>query len=385
MLKRLAVLSLFGVSGLVFAQEPSLRIYPYIYKSPRVMGMGGANIAVGGRTDAVFYNPAGLSTMKPKNWEFNLISPAVGVGKNVIDFAKDLQDAFDVGDQNGDGDETDDQLREVNRILAKYRGEPMHLSASNWTSIGRNQERWAFALGGVANLRLDAVPHQGFGSDGLLEVNADAIAGGVFGLSFKFTEGLYVGGAVKALHREALIHNFTAREIVENQDNLENYITKDLKKSGNAVSGDVGFIYQFARDSFLRPTIGASLQNIGDLDFKKAGKIPMTLNAGFSLNPRIPKIGNLILAADYVDITNEFKEDKDKGKRIRLGAEWRPLDKSWIGLALRAGLYQGYPTFGAELNFLILSLTYTTYAEEVGAYAGQKENRIHMLQLTVGW
>ncbi|MDW8433316.1 MAG: hypothetical protein RMK35_00765 [Aquificaceae bacterium] len=380
-----AVVSLIGLSAVALAQETSLRQYPYLYKSPRAMGMGGAYVAVGGKTDSVFYNPAGLSKMPVKNFEVNLINLSAGIGKNVLDFAQDLQDAFDVGDRNRDGDETDDQLREVNRILKKYRGEPMHLELSNWSSIGRNQGNWAFTLGGVARARMDAVPHQGFGSNGFLEVDADITGGGVFGLSFKVAGGLFLGGSVKALRREAIKHSFTAAEIVENQDNLEDYITEELRKSGNAVSGDVGIIYAFAQKSFLRPAIGASVMNIGDLDFKKAGKIPMTVNIGFSVNPKIPVFHSLILAADYIDLTQQYKEDKDKGKRIRLGGELQLINRWWLQLALRAGIYQGYPTYGAEIGSMLFNLSYVSYAEEVGAYAGQKKDRRHLITLNIGW
>ena len=34
--------------AVVFAQSPTSREYPYLYKSPRAMGMGGAYTAIGG-------------------------------------------------------------------------------------------------------------------------------------------------------------------------------------------------------------------------------------------------------------------------------------------------------------------------------------------------
>jgi hypothetical protein len=386
-MKRILIISIFLFSflSLSYAQEPTIRQYPYLYKSPRAMGMGGAYVAIGGRTDTLFYNPAGLSTMPEKNWEVNLLGISAEAGKNVVDFVKDMGDAFDTGDLDNDGDKGDDQLRAVNDVLANYRGKNLHLGIADWSSVGRNQGSWAFAVGGVGSLRLDAMTHQGFGSEGLLEINADATGGGVMGLSIRLMDNLYGGIGIKALHRESLVHNFTARELVEKQDNLDDYITDELRKSGNAVGFDAGIIYKFAENFWLKPRVGLSVMNIGDLKFGDAGKLPMTVNLGVAVNPEIPVFDSLIVGLDYVDLFNNYEEDKDIGKRLRFGGELYLIDRKLLSLGLRAGLYQGYPTFGADLRFLLFTLSYVTYAEEVGAYAGQDEDRRHLVFLNIGW
>jgi hypothetical protein len=370
----------------VSAQNPTSREYPYLYKSPRAMGMGGAYTAVGGTVDTLFYNPAGLSNLpKDKGWEVNLINIAVETGKDVIDFAEDMQDAFDTGDLDGDGDPEDDQLRAVNDVLAKYRGKNLHLRVSDFTSVGKGFDRFAFGVGGLGNARLDAMTHQGFGPEGFLEVNSDATYGGIGGFSLRLTDGLTAGLTVKALHRESLVHNFTARELVEKEDDMEDYIVDELRESGDALGFDAGFIWEFAKNSWFKPSAGVSVMNIGDLDFGDAGEIPMTVNAGISINPEIPVFRSLIIGADYVDIFNNYDEDDDMGKRIRLGGELQLFDKLLASLALRAGLYEGYPTYGADLRLLIVKLSYVSYTEEVGAYAGQDKDERHLVQLTLGW
>lgn len=381
----LIIIALVFLSSLSYAQEPTIREYPYLYKSPRAMGMGGAYIAIGGRTDAVFYNPAGLSNMPEKNWEVNLLGLSGDLGKNVIDFVKDMGDAFDTGDLNGDGSSDDDQLRAVNDVLARYRGKNLHLGIADWSSIGRNQGSWALAVGGIGRLRLDAMTHQGFGSDGLLEINADATGGGVIGFSIDLGKGFYGGLGIKALHRESLVHKFTAREIVEKQDTLDDYITDELRKSGDAIGFDLGVLYKFLQDSTLKPQAGLSVMNIGDLRFGEAGKIPMTVNIGASINPEIPVFDSLTLGIDYIDLFNNYEQDKDIAKRLRLGGELYLLDRKLMSFGLRAGLYQGYPTFGADLRLLIFTVSYVTYAEEVGAYAGQDKDRRHLVFLNIGW
>jgi hypothetical protein len=366
--------------------DPSMLEYPYIYKSTRAMGMGGAYTAVGGRVDSLFYNPAGLINIpQDKGWEVNLINLSVGYGKHSEQFLKDMQDAFDTQDLNGDGSSDDDQLRAVNDVLAKYRGENLHLRVADFTSIGHSYDRWAFGVGGVGSGRLDALTHQGFGSDGFLEVDADLTYGGLGGVSYGITDNLFGGISVKSLHRDTLVHNFTARELVDNQDNLSDYIQKDLKKSGDATAFDLGVIWKFAPASPLKPTFGASIMNIGDLDFGDAGKLPQTVNVGFAINPAISWSRSLTVAADYIDLFNNFKQDKDRAKRFRFGAELQIFDILPAEIALRAGWYESSPTLGFDVRLLIFTISYAMYTEELGAYAGQDKDKRQILTLDIGW
>lgn len=374
------------LTAIAFAQEPTTREYPYIYKSTRAMGMGGAYTAVGGRVDSLFYNPAGLINIpRDKGWEVNLINLSAEYGKNTKDFLNDFQDASDTSDLNNDGNTDDDQLRATNDVLAKYRGENLHLRASDFTSLGKSFDRWAFGLGGVMSGRLDAMTHQGFGADGFLEVNADAVYGALGGASYGITDNVFAGLSLKSLHRESLVHNFTAREFVDKQDNLDDYIKDELRTSGDAVGADAGVIWKFAPDSLLKPAFGASLMNLGDLNFGNAGSIPMTVNAGISINPSFSKFRSLIVGADYIDVLNNYKQDKDILKRLRIGAELQLFDIWPVELALRAGIYEKSPTFGFDVRLLFVALSYAMYTEEIGAYAGQDKDNRQLITLNIGW
>lgn len=361
------------------AQDLTSREYPYLYKSSRAMGMGGAYTAIGGRVDTLFYNPAGLANIpRDKGWEVNLINVSAEAGKNTMKFVRDMQRAFDLSTD-------DEQLKAVNDVLSDYRGKNLHVRAADFTSIGKNNESFAFGAGALASGRLDAASHQGFGPEGILEVNADATYGGIVGFSLPLSKRFDVGLSVKALHRESVIKLFTAREIVDNQNNLDNYITKDLRKQGDAVGFDAGALYKFSPGSWWRPSAGVSVMNIGDLDFKEAGKIPMTVNAGLAVNPKISAFRSLLIGVDYVDITNNFSQDKDMAKRLRYGAELQLFDITPIELALRVGMYEGYPTFGADIRVLTFLFSYAMYSEEVGAYAGQDKDTRQLLTFNFGW
>jgi hypothetical protein len=369
-----------------FAQQPTTREYPSLYKSTRAMGMGGAYTAVGGRTDSLFYNPAGLINMpQDKGWEVNLVNVSAEYSDHARDFLKDLQDATDTPDTNGDGSESDEQLQAVNDVIAKYRGSDLHLRVADFTSIGKSYENWAVGVGAVGSGRFDALPHQGFGSEGLLEVDADALYGGIGGVSIGLTPNLFAGISVKYLHRETINHNFTARELVDNQDNLGDYIEKDLRMRGNGAGADAGLIWKFAPDSSLMPSVGVSVMNIGNTQFGDAGSIPQTVNVGIAVNPSFSLFRSLIVAADYVDLLNNFKQDKDTAKRFRLGAELLLFDIWPAEMALRAGIYESSPTLGVDLRLLFITISYAMYTEEIGAYAGQDKDKRQLVTVNIGW
>lgn len=361
--------------------------YPYVYKSPRTLAMGGANVAIGGRFDSVFHNPAGLARMPENNWEVNVLDLNVSINDNAINFAEDLGDAFDTEDLNGDGDSDDDQLTAVNEVLKYYRGKNIHLSASNLSSVANNFGDYSFGIGGLASAKMDAIPHQGFGSDGLLEVDTYIQTGVIVGVGTKPTSDLHAGVALKFLNREGVNHSFTAREIIENDEDLGDYIQDELSESVSTVGIDAGVIYVFPQDndSVIKRSLGLSLMDIGDTDFGAAGKVPMTVNLGMAATRDLPIFESLTVGLDYIDLFNSYEEDADLGKRIRTGGELLLID-SWIfSAALRAGLYQGYPSYGAELRLTVVKITYTSYSEEIGAYAGQDRDRRQMLSLNIGW
>lgn len=384
--KIMAIALFFALTSPVFAQNPTSREYPSLYKSSRTMGMGGAAIAIGGRGDALFSNPAGLINIpRDKGWDVNLINISVEASKNAIDFAKDAGDAMDTADLNNDGSADDDQEKALNDVLANYRGKNLHLRVADFTSFSKSYDTFALGVGILASGRMDARAHQGFGPEGFLELNADATYGVVGGFSMPVKDNVFLGLGIKGLKRESIVHNFSARELVENGDNLDDYILDQVRREGSGLGLDAGMLWKFSPDSWWRPAMGLSIMNIGDLDFAEAGKIPMTVNAGMSVNPQISWFRSLILGADYVDILNNLEQDKDMMKRLRLGAELQLFDIFPVEMAIRAGLYQGYPTFGADFRLFFLTLSYAMYSEEVGAYGGQDKDTRHLATLNIGW
>ncbi len=376
-------LGVTGTFSLSLSADPVTREYPYLYKSTRALGMGGAYTAVGGTLDTLFYNPAGLANVPEDNREVNILNPLIEIDENLVNYIKDMIDALDTEDLNNDGDPGDDQLKEVNKVIVKYQGEPIHGRLSLFPGYAQKN----FGMGFLAQGSIDVRTHQGLGSAGILEMNGGLQTGPVAGISREFEvrgEDLAAGVGVKYIYRNWLRHSFTAQELVDHEEDMDTY-TEKLIKEGGALGIDAGVLWRFLPESSFQPIFGVSLLNIGDLDFGEAGNIPMTFNMGVSVSPllslSIPQ--KLILALDYVDVTGNYTEDNAIAKRLRIGAEASIIDNALLGLILRAGAYQGYLTAGLDVRLAILKLSYVTYAEEVGAYAGQDEDRRHLVQLAI--
>ncbi len=378
-MRQLKKLSLAAAAGLLVLSVSAHAVsyeYPYIYKDPRAMGMGGASVAVGGGTRVIFANPAGLARAQ-RGFEVELLPLQVGAGDNVGSFFEDLSDALDIDDDS-------EQRQAVNAVLREYRGRNMHLDASMFPNLSWRGDTLTLAAGLIGTGKIDARAHQGMGSDGLLEVDAQGIYGPVFGVAYD-TEQFSFGGSVKLLTRHLLQRTYSVRELVERSDDDHDEDFSDDVVDGSAVGIDLGVLYKPWLGHPLSPTLGFSLLNVGGMDFGDAGEIPMTANVGLAIQPYVPFISGLTLAVDYVDIFREYPQDEDILKRLHLGAEAMLWRNTWSDFALRAGMYQGYLTAGLELRLTLLTVGFATYAEEVGAYAGQDKDRRYLLTLSMGW
>ncbi len=379
---------LIGIFLGVFARVSHSEIYEYprLFRDSRFTAMGGVGVAVGGSSSAVFHNPAGLSLLPRKHgFEVRVLDVNFGFSENILDFVSDMQDALDV---------ENDTLKAINDVFRSYLGENFAGELNLIVSIAKRHEYVAWTLGVFGRAAQSGMVHQGFGTAGVLDVDGLAVAGAFLGFSTSLLENrLHVGADVKALYLGVLDHTFRASEIADNADNFTDYVTDEVLIDGGAITFDVGLILTPFPESLLDPAIGFSVMNITDLDVSsndtEVTVIPRTYNVGIALRPRFfkdrPIFKDLVVSLDVMDITKNLEEDEDWGKRIYVGGEVKVWDHPVSMLALRGGFYQGYPAFGFEFRFLLLSLQFVSYAEEVGAYAGQMENRRYLFNLALRW
>lgn len=356
---------LMTVMLLVAWTSPTLcaaKSYPSLNRGVRPMGMGGAFTAVADDANALFYNPAGLSSIK--HLKLGIVNPMIGLSKNSWNLLKDAKDT----DFN--------QTGQVADLMRKYVGEHQHAQASFYPHVGLRLANVGVMIGGLASVQVDADIRNPAWPEAHLDLVQDygLIAGA--GLEVPIT-GLRLGLSGKYINRRSLEQIYTASDIAD--ERFEDRLKDDLK-SGQGVSLDAGVIYTLPFIPFIKTDIGLVVQNIPQMDMGEAKDIRGQANVGLALEKKLA-LFKLTGALDYMDLTNNLEEDKDIAKRIHMGLE---LETPWF-VSVRAGLNQGYPTCGATVDFRFVRLDLAYYTEEVGAYAGQRADHRYIGQLTFGW
>jgi hypothetical protein len=157
---------------------------------------------------------------------------------------------------------------------------------------------------------------------------------------------------------------------------------------------DFGVLYQLTRE--IR--VGASLR---DVYFKElAGdKITPNLSVGFNYSPRFFNKNTAYarkfnFACDYADAFNSEKNYKPLS-HLNFGLEVEQTLLAWPGynneiralsLRLAGGFKGGYPSAGVSLEVLrFVTFEFATWAEELGYFTGQDEERIYMGQISLGF
>ncbi len=336
------------------AKESSFRIY----KGVRPMGMGGAFVAISNDANALFYNPAGLADIREKR--ISIFPLEVEFGQNAYDI---YSDALDVDFDNEE---------ETAEFLRSYIGDYAHAGVNFVPSYSK--PNFALALIGTFNSNLQARNLQS--PRLIVETVTDAGVATGYALSF-LDDNLLVGASAKYIFRRSLDEEYTVLDITT--EDFEDRLDDDTEDGSGALL-DIGLIYKFSDIQIGEKTsafqIGISANNFVDNDMGDAQDIDEHIDLGLAAT-----LDKWTFALDYVDLFNQVGDDEDMGKRLRLGAEWavKPF------LFLRLGLYQGYPTFGVGLETKNVQFDVLTYAEEVGTYSGQRDDRRYMMRLGLGF
>jgi hypothetical protein len=390
-MKKALLLSLASSTTVLMAIQAE---HTSLYKDPRVMGMGGANVAVGGHASSVFSNPAGLAGIKQENgYVIDYFNPTITASKGLKSFADDF-----------DAANTDE---EKSTLLNTYTGEHFHQNISNYMSVSKNTGDFVWSIGLLAVSDVNIMTHaNGSLSAELLETTSRGYAGLVFSAAKPFdTEyGQFdVGVAFKAIGQISYEGGLGISELTG--DNIEDSLKEAYETKDNYFSIDLGLIYRPNLYNEWKPTFGISILNIGNVNKSEAyGHQPTTVNIGASITPEIPSIPKLVIAIDYMDVlhkntlrmyqytansdTNTYAdyEDDSIAKRIRAGVALTALETEHLTLTTSVGVYQSEFTAGVDLDFNNkFRLTFSTYAEEIGTDDFSNTDRRYMLQLSLGW
>jgi len=368
--------------------------HAYLYKDPRIMGMGGANVAVGGYSTSIFSNPAGLAQIE-KNHGFvvDILGLGVAASSGISDFLDDI-----------DGAETDSQMTEV---LQKYAGEHFHVGVDNYMAVSKNSDAFAWSVGLLVAADVNMMAHpNGSTNGGLLVTSSRAYAGVLLGAAKPYETDygrIDVGMSLKFISQNSYEGSLGISELLDDEEDLGQKLQDKYEKSSSGFGLDLGVTWYPFADNYWNPAFGMSILNIGSMGMDdNFGGQPLTVNIGASVTPEVAFVNKLVLAIDYVDMFNansvriyDFStndevtftdySEADFMKRIRLGASARLIDNSYFATTVNLGMYQAAYTAGVDLQLTVLKLNFATYAEQVGTGSVDISDRRYMVQLGIGW
>jgi hypothetical protein len=350
------------------------------YISPRAMGMGNAFTAVADDASAIFYNPAGLARLKEGQVNLGL---AAAVDSKMKKFYNDIQSAIKSKDQ-----------AQITQLLTDNYGK--HYGARVPTlDVMVARPKWALAII-PADLNIEMGIHQLAGAALDIVATEDTTIAYGRGWDAKWFKDSRVSFGVtgKAIYRAYLNKAILAPDLISNQQIFQ----KQDAKEGFTADADVGTLWtpnvsETSWWRYLKPTLGASVNNIADYGFassfhlidKLTGK-PVRLGRRFNLGSmfELPDfwIFKTRFAADMRDMGNENWTAK---KGAHLGFEFLWKIRSWWQGGWRVGVSQGYFTGGFTGKAGIFNLDLVTYAEEEGPSNAPLASRRYMAKVSLDW
>ena len=402
-MKKVVSLVLLGTTTSLMAMYAE---QAYLYKDPRVMGMGGVNIAVGAYSTSVFSNPAGLANIKKEDgYVVDLFSLGLSGSAQITDFVQDISDANDA----------EDSEEEISKILEKYSGEHFHAGIDNYSSVSKNSDMFAWSIGILAALDTNFMAHgNGNDSAGLLETSSRAYGGVVLGAAKSYdTEiGLLdVGVGLKYISQVSYEGTLGISELADEDEDIADKLQEKYEEKSSGFGVDLGVTYKPLTNNYWKPAFGLSIMNIGAMDMDdNYGGQPTTVNIGASVTPKVDYLDKLVLAIDYVDVFGSNKlrmydfDDTDIDdpnyvggnvytdydtysfiKNLRLGVGMTFVDSTYFSTTLNLGMYQGSYTAGLDMVITTVKFNFATYQEQVGDDTTPYYDRRYMAQLGIGW
>lgn len=198
----------------------------------------------------------------------------------------------------------------------------------------------------------------------------------ILGYGYKFDSGFSVGTNFKRVVRRGGSKSIPTSSLLDPSflSNIKNNIINELNAEGTGFGFDIGMAYQMP--TLLHPTISISWQDVGYTSFKPKdpaqpiAALRENLILAATFDQEFPLIG-IAGGLEYRHIRNS---DEQLGKKIHLGGEL-----NFLFFDLRAGLYQGYTSYGAGISLWLIQLDVVSYSNEQGVFPGQTpQNRVQL-------
>ncbi len=358
-----------GLTGLICASFLACIFTPaaaaeevqHLRNSIRALGMGNAFIAVANDESALFYNPAGLESVK--NYTFEFVSVAVTANQSLLDIA------------NADGTDSTATLGSITggKIYSEA-----NVSLMSFTAPG-----WGWSLFG--SLVIDPGVHNPVVP--YFDVSGFVQSGAAVGFSMNFMDQLLdIGVGLKSVSRTGIRTEVHIVDFLD--DDFADNIQDDFVEGTKQQAIDVGVIYHLESIYNFQTKFGAVMKNIGGMDFGSTGKFPTTIDLGVASESEFVGL-DMLLAADVVDIGFKNTPVKSLKRNFNIGAELGMFmrNNGHHALSSRFGMKGGYPSKGFTINppYLPITIDYAEWSEEIGTYGGSNRDERKSLQLAINF
>lgn len=347
-MKTLIALSILLISSWASAQEIN-----QMYRSIRTLGMGGAALTTIRGSEALFVNPAAMGRIE--GLDIHLLG--VNLGGRMLS-TEDL-DAIKNLDQNDPSTYND------------LFGRRIYANAMGSAAVALPYLGFGYYTDYTVSLELH---NPGFPSFTTYFRNDEAyVIGGSYPLGPKTSLGL----ALKRINRWGGDVQELGLGTVANAGDIQG-VMNEFQNKGTGYGAD--FALMTEADTPLNPTLTVVWKDIGSTAFTKtAGSdepshIPQNLGAGVALGVDLPGL-DWVIALEGQHLLDP---DIQIGKKLHLGTEI-----SLPFLDLRAGVNQGYVSYGVGMDFFIFRIDAASYTEELGVYPGQSADNRVMVGLSI--
>jgi len=348
-------IAIFLVSGFSWALEVREN-----YNGARMLGMGGAGIAVVNDETALLVNPAGLG--KLRDIYGTIIDPEVegGINLNAMYKANAFSDPFD--------------LEQVKDTTDASRESYYHFRAQAFPSfVVKN-----FGIGIYGKKLMDAQMNA-TGAEMTTFYQDDLSL--LLGVNLRFFDGrIKIGATAKAIARI---------EINKDIDPTSSLSLDTNASEGVGIGYDVGII--LAAPIVWIPTISAVIRDMGGTQFTAGSGVRMKSQTG-TPPTAIDQDMDVALAVFPIhgnrtrsSFTLEYQKIReaglavDKTRYYHVGYEFNYADLLFV----RAGMNQRYWTGGLELASVHTQIQLASYGEDVGTDGSPVEDRRYVFKFAI--
>lgn len=317
----------------------------------RCLAMGGTCISHMRGASALFFNPAALARVE--GFDLILVETQAGVSKDAVDFSSQFQG-------------TTFTASDLNKLYGKT------LTADVTARSGFAMPNFGFGLysNNYTTMQFSDPTFPTF------RMNLVSDYGYIFGGSFSMGGESSIGISAKHIKRWGGEKDINLLSIVgASSDSVAN---SNFQDRGIGHSMDIA--YMTSLNHHLKPTISVVWKDIG----------VTTFNLTSGVTPPPSQQDNLILGAaikqevGIMSFTHAFEykfirtTGYDFSKKVHLGTELAvgPVD-------LRAGINQGYVTYGAGVDLFFFQIDAAAYATELGDYVGQARSDRYNVSVTI--